>query len=127
MIHEYKIWTRFFDDVVDGTKPFEVRQVDRSRPAVVPGDDLLLREYNPRLEKYTGRSVIKRVKYVLMGDGELFSVGYFIAGLETPPLRQPWPEDQAKALQCFLKVLDAMPEEERGKRLALALTFGLGV
>lgn len=59
---EKKIWPEFFDRVVNGEKPFEVRLADFE---CKPGDVLVLREWDPKTSQYTGRSVEKQVSYVL--------------------------------------------------------------
>lgn len=56
-----KIWPQFFDDVVSGKKKYELRLADFK---VQEGDTLILEEWNPETEKYTGRSVEKKVTYV---------------------------------------------------------------
>lgn len=66
-LHELKIWPTYFDAVVDGAKTFELRRDDRGFRA---GDMLLLREWNPNTNSYTGRSVRCRVDYLLAGSPE---------------------------------------------------------
>lgn len=63
--HELKIWTEFFEPVSTGEKTFELRKDDRGFKA---GDVLWLREWNKR-DGYTGRSMKKRVTYLLGGWG----------------------------------------------------------
>ena len=65
MQHDLKIWPPYFDDVADGKKLFEIRKADR--PYAV-GDTLLLREYEPGPDKYTGRKLSKRVTCMISGD-----------------------------------------------------------
>lgn len=92
--HELKTWPEFFQAVWDGDKTFELRKDDR--PYAV-GDLLVLREFDPsgvtvdpetQCESpgaYTERSLLRRVTYVLRGDGaERFGLksGYCILGLE---------------------------------------------
>jgi ASC-1-like (ASCH) protein len=60
MIHELKILPAYFDAVYDGRKKFEVRFNDRGYQV---GDTLILREYEKG--HYTGRSVEKKITYVL--------------------------------------------------------------
>lgn len=47
MKHELKIWPQYYCRVADGTKTFEVRENDRG---FQPGDEVVLREYNPKTE-----------------------------------------------------------------------------
>lgn len=49
MIHDLKITPKYFDDVWNGIKRFELRKDDRDYQI---GDTLLLREWDG--EKYTG-------------------------------------------------------------------------
>lgn len=51
--HVIKIWPRFFDQVDNGVKPFEVRRNDRDYKG---GDVLILQEWDPGTGEYTGRS-----------------------------------------------------------------------
>jgi len=62
MEHDLKIWPAFFDAVASGEKRFEMRKNDRNYQ---PRDVLLLREWNPKIEQYTGRSVRVAVTHVL--------------------------------------------------------------
>jgi hypothetical protein len=64
--HELKSWPPLFDDVLAGRKRFEVRKNDRDYEE---GDEVLLREWRPDLlpedaNRYTGRSVRLRIRYV---------------------------------------------------------------
>lgn len=56
-----KIWPEYFEAVASGRKNFELRLNDF---LISPGDTLVLQEYDPTVEKYTGRSVEKKVTYV---------------------------------------------------------------
>ncbi len=78
MIHELKIYHRYFDDVVSGEKPFEVRRGDRDYKA---GDYLALNEYNDEIAAYTGRSCLMLVTYIL-DDEEYCKSGFVIMGIK---------------------------------------------
>jgi Domain of unknown function (DUF3850) len=67
--HSLKIWPEFFAPVLDGSKKFEIRINDRHFKV---GDILNLREYDDRKGTYTGRSVMKRISYILEGGGAGF-------------------------------------------------------
>ncbi|MBI4094872.1 MAG: DUF3850 domain-containing protein [Candidatus Liptonbacteria bacterium] len=56
-----KIWPKWFHDVKRGKKKFEFRVADFR---VKSGDTLVLREWNPKTKKYTGRELRKKAKYV---------------------------------------------------------------
>ncbi len=82
MVHELKTWTEYFELVESGKKPFELRKNDRN---FLPGHELLLREYDKKTEEYTGRTLKRRIIYVLKGVGsEYFGLkkGYCIMSLE---------------------------------------------
>ena len=64
MIHELKILPCYFEAILSGVKTFEVRRDDRI-PAYSIGDTLLLYEYVPENEEYTGRSIKTEVSYIL--------------------------------------------------------------
>lgn len=64
MIHELKIWPEFYEAVRSGLKTFEIRKNDRGYQA---GDTLRLREYDPNSEEYTGKSIQRRVGYIVEG------------------------------------------------------------
>ena len=59
---EKKAWPELFQKVMDGDKTFDARIADFE---CGPGDTLVLREWNPELREYTGRTLEKVVTYVL--------------------------------------------------------------
>lgn len=59
---EKKIWPKYFELVKSGKKKFELRLADFK---IKEGNILILREWNPKTKKYTGRKIRKKVKYVL--------------------------------------------------------------
>jgi hypothetical protein len=65
--HELKSWPDFFEPLASGSKKFEVRFNDRHFHV---GDTLYIREFDDRTGKYTGRSLRKRVTYILDGVGQ---------------------------------------------------------
>lgn len=58
---EKKAWPEWFQRVVDGVKTYDLRLADF---AIEPGDTLVLREWDPKTKKYTGREIEKKVTYV---------------------------------------------------------------
>ncbi|RSK29864.1 ASCH/PUA domain-containing protein [Hymenobacter metallilatus] len=60
--HDLKCWPEYFEAVADGRKSFELREDDRG---YLEGDTLLLREYNPNTNTYTGREIRRLVTYIL--------------------------------------------------------------
>ena len=64
MTHELKIYERYFKEIINNNKHFELR---RDRGFKV-GDTLLLREIeNDSLDNYTKSSITKIVKYISRG------------------------------------------------------------
>src|ERR1041385_2836695 len=59
--HDLKTWPAFFTPLADGVKHFEIRRNDRIFRV---GDDLLLREYDPHRQQYTGREVRRTIIYM---------------------------------------------------------------
>ena len=56
-----KIWPEYFDAVSSGKKKYELRLNDFE---VEEGDILVLEEWNPKTQEYTGRKIEKKVTYV---------------------------------------------------------------
>ena len=57
-----KIWPKYFELVKSGKKKFEVRLANfRTKQ----GDILILEEWDPEKEEYTGRKLEKKVGFVL--------------------------------------------------------------
>lgn len=65
MIHDLKTWPEHFRDVRAGIKTAELRLNDRNYQ---PGDVLVLREYDPRADEYTGEVESRTVTHVLAGE-----------------------------------------------------------
>ncbi len=62
MIIKKKTWPEAFEKVLNGEKTFDARLANFD---CEPGDILILEEYDPRLKKYTGRKIEKKVTYIL--------------------------------------------------------------
>lgn len=58
MTHELKIIPKYFKDVFLDLKKFEIRLNDRNYQE---GDILILNEWNPETQKYTGKTVARKV------------------------------------------------------------------
>ncbi len=72
MTHELKIWRQYFEPILSGEKTFEYRKNDRDFKV---GDFLLLREYFPKTDSYSGREVLVKVIYVLpVGEYVIMSI-----------------------------------------------------
>ena len=59
--HHLKIWPQYFDAVLSGVKPFEIRENDRDYQV---GDHLRLLEWSPEQEEFTGRQLEVLVTYM---------------------------------------------------------------
>lgn len=76
--HELKTWPPYFDAVLYGEKPFEVRRDDRG---FAVGDVLWLREWDPATKEYTRRECRVAVTYVLRDYVPAVGDGYAVLGL----------------------------------------------
>ena len=82
MEHELKTWPEYFQLMVNGDKPFELRKNDRDFQV---GHILLLREYDKDSKEYSGRMLHRKITYILKGDeAEAFGLkrGFCIMGLK---------------------------------------------
>lgn len=66
---EKKTWPEMFEKILTGEKTFDARIADFK---INKGDTLVLREWNPKTKKYTGRIIKKKVSYVLRTKKEKF-------------------------------------------------------
>ncbi|PIN92785.1 hypothetical protein COU54_05530 [Candidatus Pacearchaeota archaeon CG10_big_fil_rev_8_21_14_0_10_31_24] len=66
---EKKVWPEYFQKIIDGIKTYELRLADFE---CNPGDILVLREWNPKAKKYTGRVIEKNVTYVSKTKDQTF-------------------------------------------------------
>ena len=80
---EKKILPKYFEEVVNGNKTFELRKDEDN---ILPGDILVLREWSSD-KGYSGRKVIMHVSYVLRNCPEYgLAEGYCIIGIQ-PTMR----------------------------------------
>ena len=66
MTHELKSWPEVFESRLEGFKPWEFRNNDRK---FYVGDFIHEREWNPKTERYTGRSILSRITCLYDGRG----------------------------------------------------------
>jgi ribosomal protein S17 len=59
---EKKVWSEYFQKILDGIKTYELRLADFQ---CNPGDILILKEWNPKTKQFTGRVIEKEITYVL--------------------------------------------------------------
>lgn len=83
---EKKAWPELFQDVLEGSKKFDVRIGDF---ACSPGDILVLREWDPATGQYTGREIEKVINYVMKtkdmpfyNQEQIDMYGFVIVGIE---------------------------------------------
>lgn len=73
MIHELKIYPKYFEKVLDGTKTFEARKNDRGFQV---GDTVILKEFDNI--KYSGREIQVEITYILDDTFDGVPKGYVI-------------------------------------------------
>lgn len=59
--HELKTWPKFYEAILNNTKPFEIRKNDRDFQV---NDHVILREWEPSIRKYSGRSAQVVITYL---------------------------------------------------------------
>jgi hypothetical protein len=74
--HDLKCWPEYFRPVWMGVKRFEIRRNDRDYRV---GDELLLREWEPGDEKYSGRELLMRVVYLTDFEQQ---PGFIVMGID---------------------------------------------
>ena len=79
MRHDLKTWPEYFAAVKRGDKPFEVRVFDRP---FAEGDTLLLQEYDPASQAFTGDTLACEVTYVLAGGQFGVEQGHCVMGIK---------------------------------------------
>lgn len=77
MVHELKILSTYFRDILRGNKTFEVRKNDRNFQV---GDNLILKEWENG--EYTGNTLEKNVIYILDDSSGYVLEGYVIMGIK---------------------------------------------
>ena len=79
-MHVLKTWPEHFEAIVSGRKRCEVRFNDRDYRV---GDSLILKEWNPLDQSYTGRIVKKYISHILHGGEFGIQSGYVVLSLQT--------------------------------------------
>jgi ribosomal protein S17 len=86
MVIEKKVWKKFFQDIIDGKKNFEIR-LDNFE--CNEGDTLLLKEWDEVKKEFTGRQLEKTVTYLIKTKNlafwktdEIEKYGYQIIGFK---------------------------------------------
>lgn len=81
-IHDLKTWPEFFNELLTGTKTFEVRRNDRDFRV---GDTLVLMEWS-QTYGYTGRQTVRQVSSILTGPAFGLQSGFVCMSLSLNPL-----------------------------------------
>ncbi len=76
--HTLKTWPPYFEAVFRGGKSFEVRRDDRGYAL---GHWLILAEWDPETERFTGRQTTRQIAYILRGGAFGIEPGYVVLGL----------------------------------------------
>ncbi len=79
MKHLLKILPEYFEEVVKGTKTFEVRKNDRGFKI---GDVLILAEYSISIQSFTGRVIEKKVTHILKGGSFGINKDFVVMSLQ---------------------------------------------
>lgn len=80
MTHELKIYPEHYKEVLLGLKKVEIRFNDRNYQE---GDTLLLNEYYPDNQRYSGCQVIRKVDYIIRNVAGL-NYDYVIMQISKP-------------------------------------------
>lgn len=95
-VHQLKIYTQYFDDVVEGKKTFEIRENDRKFQV---GDVIVLNEIDKN-RKYTGNSIVKEIIYL---TNFMQRENYVVLGINKPNLsilQQRFSSSKSRLLQA---------------------------
>lgn len=76
--HELKTWPKYFEAVATGNKKFEIRKNDRDFQV---GDILILKEFDPITNEYTGDLVGREVTYIL-DEQPFVPEGYVVMSID---------------------------------------------
>jgi len=84
-----KAWKEMFEEVKSGKKNFDVRLDEPELKDLKEGDYIVLEEWDEKKGSYTGRSIRKKISYVLRTKNLKFwkkedidKNGFFIMGLK---------------------------------------------
>jgi hypothetical protein len=78
MTHELKTWHPYYDALMREEKTFEARKDDRNFQV---GDILLLQEYLPNLESYSGNVCYRKITFILSGGSFGIEPGYVVMSI----------------------------------------------
>jgi hypothetical protein len=98
-VHALKCWPDFFEAILDDRKTFDIRKDDRD---FQEGDYLILREYCPGSDIYSGRALVRRITYVLRNKPPWTPEGYAVLAL--------WPGSFGQCMICDCTDEEGCPE-----------------
>jgi|APSaa5957512622_1039677.scaffolds.fasta_scaffold89089_3 hypothetical protein len=62
MVIKKKVWPEYFQMILNGSKNVDLRLADFD---IKQGDTLILEEYEPETQTYTGRRIVKKAKSII--------------------------------------------------------------
>ena len=107
MHHDLKILTTYFPAVLDGSKPFEIR--DNSDRNFQQGDTVTLNEWDG--ERYTGSSATRQITFV---TDYAQQPGYVVFGMK----ELPEPDEKAVEQPSTIYFMAGVRETKTGEELA---------
>ncbi len=96
--HELKCWPDYFAAIRAGTKTFEMRRNDRGFQL---GDIVVLREFDPATEDYTGQTEERQITYLLSEEGFGFIHGWVAIGFGRVPHATDTPFDETLTAEAL--------------------------
>lgn len=82
-LHELKIYPKYFEAILNGSKQFEIRKNDRKFRV---GDNIFLREWDNI--KYSGRTIFAEITYVFDDKFIGLTEGYVALGIKVNDYRK---------------------------------------
>lgn len=81
-VHELKCWPKYFAAIRAGEKNFEIRRNDRDFQV---GDMLVLQEFDPETDAYTGQTETRMVRFLLSEEDRGVIHGFVAIGFAAAP------------------------------------------
>jgi hypothetical protein len=79
--HVKKIWPEYFIAILEGRKTWELRSNEGGPRLYSEGQKIMLREWDQETKKYTGRTIVAEIGYVLEGWRDVIDSDYNIFSL----------------------------------------------
>lgn len=110
MIIEKQAWPQYFEEILQGNKTYDLRLNDFECKV---GDTLLLKEWDPTTQKYTGREIKKEITYIgetnkfrFWSKADADNYGYKIMSLENSNQEPKKISDSEEQIGVCVIVLD---------------------